>query len=73
MFNLNKTDLPEQAKDIYREAFNSAWDQYKDPDWRMGKGLILSYFDVVFNTSCSGCLQSRDKCPDFIFAVFDFS
>lgn len=23
--------LPEHARDIYREAFNSAWDEYKDP------------------------------------------
>ncbi len=26
--------LPEQAQDIYREAFNSAWEQYKDPGER---------------------------------------
>ena len=26
--------LPEQAQDIYREAFNSAWEQYKDPKKR---------------------------------------
>lgn len=23
--------LPEHAQDIYKEAFNSAWDEYKDP------------------------------------------
>ena len=28
--------LPEHARDIYREAFNSAWDEYKDPDGRRG-------------------------------------
>lgn len=28
--------LPEHAQDIYKEAFNSAWDQYKDPDDRRG-------------------------------------
>jgi cation transport regulator len=28
--------LPKHAQDIYREAFNSAWDQYKDPDKRRG-------------------------------------
>ena len=31
-----KERLPEHAQDIYREAFNSAWDQYKDPDERQG-------------------------------------
>ncbi|MFZ6028640.1 MAG: putative cation transport regulator ChaB [Chloroflexota bacterium] len=28
--------LPEHAQDIYREAFNSAWDQYADPEKRRG-------------------------------------
>lgn len=28
--------LPKHAQEIYREAFNSAWDQYKDPDKRRG-------------------------------------
>ena len=26
--------LPAHAQDIYKEAFNSAWDQYKDKDDR---------------------------------------
>jgi len=26
--------LPDHAQDIYKEAFNSAWDEYKDPDER---------------------------------------
>jgi cation transport regulator len=29
--------LPAQAQTIYQEAFNSAWDQYKDPDDRRGE------------------------------------
>lgn len=28
--------LPEHAQDIYKEAFNSAYDEYKDPDNRRG-------------------------------------
>jgi cation transport regulator len=40
----NNTDLPEQvtnvlpkhAQDIYREAYNSAFDEYKDPEERRG-------------------------------------
>lgn len=28
--------LPQHAQDIYKEAFNSAYDQYKDPDDRQG-------------------------------------
>lgn len=26
--------LPEHAQDIYKEAFNNAWEQYKDPEER---------------------------------------
>jgi cation transport regulator len=28
--------LPKHAQDIYREAFNSAYDEYADPDRRRG-------------------------------------
>lgn len=28
--------LPAHAQEIYKEAFNSAWDQYSDPDDRRG-------------------------------------
>lgn len=31
-----KDALPEHAQEIYREAFNSAWDQYEDADERQG-------------------------------------
>ena len=29
-----KGHLPKHAQDIYREAFNSAWDEYADPGKR---------------------------------------
>ncbi|HRJ06445.1 MAG TPA: putative cation transport regulator ChaB [Candidatus Saccharibacteria bacterium] len=29
-----KNVLPEHAQDIYKEAFNSAWDQYDTPEER---------------------------------------
>lgn len=29
-----KDHLPEHAQGIYKEAFNSAWEQYKDPKKR---------------------------------------
>lgn len=29
-----KDNLPEHALEIYRAAFNHAWEQYKDPDDR---------------------------------------
>lgn len=31
-----KNALPEHAQEIYKEAFNNAWDEYKDPDKRRG-------------------------------------
>lgn len=31
-----KNVLPAHAKDIYKEAFNSAWDEYKDKQDRRG-------------------------------------
>ncbi len=31
-----KDNLPAHAQDIYKEAFNSAWDQYEDPEERRG-------------------------------------
>lgn len=32
-----KNNLPEHAQDIYREAFNSAWNEYEDPGKRRGR------------------------------------
>lgn len=31
-----RDNLPERAQEIYLEAYNSAWDQYDDPDDRRG-------------------------------------
>lgn len=31
-----KSVLPAHAQDIYKEAFNSAYDEYKDPEERRG-------------------------------------
>lgn len=28
--------LPQHAQEIYKEAYNSAWDQYEDPEKRRG-------------------------------------
>jgi cation transport regulator len=29
-------NLPKHAQEIYKEAYNSAWEQYADPDKRRG-------------------------------------
>lgn len=31
-----RSNLPEHAQEIYRAAYNSAWEQYKDPNDRHG-------------------------------------
>lgn len=31
-----KKNLPSKAQEIYMKAYNSAWEQYKDPDDRKG-------------------------------------
>jgi cation transport regulator len=31
-----RDNLPEKAQEIYMEAFNSAWEQYKEPEDRRG-------------------------------------
>jgi len=31
-----QNNLPKHAQEIYKKAYNNAWDQYKDPDDRKG-------------------------------------
>lgn len=31
-----KDNIPQHAQDIYKAAYNSAWEQYKDPEDRKG-------------------------------------
>ena len=31
-----RENLPEHGQDIYREAFNNAWQEYKDPSEKRG-------------------------------------
>lgn len=31
-----RDNLPKHAQEIYKEAYNSAWDQYDEPDERRG-------------------------------------
>ncbi|MDD2451633.1 ChaB family protein [Sulfurovum sp.] len=35
-----KTNLPKHAQEIYKEAFNSAWDEYTDPKKRYGDASL---------------------------------
>ncbi len=40
--------LPSHAQDIYKEAFNSAWDQYKDK-------ILPGFKSMIWSTAFSGC------------------
>lgn len=33
-----QSSLPKHAQDIYKDAFNNAWNEYKDPHKRRGDG-----------------------------------
>ena len=55
----NVTDnLPAHAQDIYKEAYNSAWDQYKDASDRRGDG---SREEVSHKVAWSAVEQQYEK------------
>lgn len=53
-----KNNLPAHAQDIYKEAYNSAWDEYKDPDDRRGDA---SREEVSHRVAWSAVKQSYEK------------
>jgi cation transport regulator len=53
-----RDNLPAHAQTIYREAFNSAWEQYKDPDERRGDD---SREEVAHKIAWSAVKQSYEK------------
>lgn len=65
----NKSDLPESvrnvlpdhAQDIYKEAFNSAYDEYKDPDDRRGDA---NREEVAHRVAWSAVKQKYSKGDD---------
>lgn len=65
----NRNDLPESvtnvlpahAQDIYKEAFNSAWDEYKDTDDRKQGG---SREETAHRVAWSAVKQKYEKSDD---------
>jgi cation transport regulator len=51
-------NLPKHAQEIYKEAFNSAWDEYKDKDDRKGDD---SRETVAHKVAWSAVKQSYEK------------
>lgn len=56
-----KSHLPEHAQDIYREAFNNAWEQYKDPEKRRGNE---SHEEVSHKVAWSAVKEKYSKKGD---------
>jgi cation transport regulator len=54
-------NLPEHAQEIYKEAFNSAWDEYKDPAERRGNA---SREETAHKIAWSAVKQQYEKQND---------
>ena len=56
-----RDNLPAHAQDIYKEAFNSAWDEYADKDKRRGEE---SREEVAHKVAWSAVKQDYEKGAD---------
>jgi cation transport regulator len=56
-----KSVLPAHAQDIYKEAFNSAYDEYKEPDDRRGDA---SREETAHRVAWSAVKNSYEKGED---------
>jgi cation transport regulator len=56
-----RDNLPAHAQDIFKEAFNSAWDEYADPDKRRGHE---SREEVAFKVAWSAVKKEYAKGAD---------
>jgi cation transport regulator len=56
-----KNSLPSHAQDIYKEAFNNAWEQYKDPHERRDDA---SREEVAHRVAWSAVKEKYEKDAD---------
>lgn len=56
-----RDNLPAHAQAIFKEAFNSAWDEYADPDKRRGHE---SQEEVAFKVAWSAVKNDYEKGAD---------
>ncbi len=56
-----RDNLPKHAQEIYKEAYNSAWDQYDEPEERRGDD---SREEVSHKVAWSAVKQSYEKNDD---------
>ncbi len=52
-----RSNLPEQAQDIFKEAFNHAWQQYQDEEKRKGNDSL----EVVANKVAWSAVKKKYK------------
>ncbi len=53
-----RNNLPKHAQEIYKEAFNNAWEQYADPEDRRGNA---SREEVAHKVAWSAVKQMYEK------------
>jgi cation transport regulator len=53
-----KDNLPRHAQDIYREAFDNAWDEYQDPARRRGSESLE---EVAHKVAWAAVKQKYEK------------
>ncbi len=56
-----RDNLPKHAQEIYKEAYNSAWDQYDEPSERRGDA---SREETAHKVAWSAVKQSYEKNDD---------
>ncbi len=55
-----RDNLPEHAQEIFMKAFNSAWEEYKEPESRRG-GLKQSREEVAFKVAWAAVEKEYKK------------
>lgn len=56
-----KSNLPKHAQEIYKEAYNNAWEEYKDPKERRGN---ISREEVSSKVAWMAVKQKYKKVKD---------
>ena len=56
-----RDNLPKHAQEIYRAAFNNAWDEYKDPEDRRGDS---DREETAHSVAWAAVKQKYEKDPD---------
>ena len=56
-----RDNVPKHAQEIYKEAYNSVWEQYKDPDDRRGDA---SREEVAHRVAWSAVKEKYEKGDD---------